>query len=144
MLHKTSTRSKSKKSSAPHSKIFVLDTNGRVQATSNWRDADSFLGEDLSFRAYFQTAVRGEPGRFYGIGSTTGEAGYYLAHGLEEHGKIIGVAVIKVRLDTLEERWQRARLEAFGAAGQASKIKAIALDKMAERYKKGELDQIIR
>ncbi|GLH35630.1 ATP-binding protein [Pseudomonas putida] len=93
--------------------IFVLDTNGRVQATSNWRDADSFLGEDLSFRAYFQTAVRGEPGRFYGIGSTTGEAGYYLAHGLEEHGKIIGVAVIKVRLDTLEERWQRARLEAF-------------------------------
>ena len=27
MLHKTSTRSKSKKSSAPHSKIFVLDTN---------------------------------------------------------------------------------------------------------------------
>ncbi|MBA6117680.1 ATP-binding protein [Pseudomonas sp. NC26] len=93
--------------------IFVLDTNGRVQATSNWRDADSFLGEDLSFRAYFQAAVRGEPGRFYGIGSTTGEAGYYLAHGLEEHGKIIGVAVIKVRLDTLEERWQRARLEAF-------------------------------
>ncbi|MDR2305851.1 MAG: sensor histidine kinase [Paucimonas sp.] len=93
--------------------IFVLDTSGRVQATSNWRDADSFLGEDLSFRAYFQDAVRGEPGRFYGIGSTTGEAGYYLAHGLEEHGKIIGVAVIKVRLDTLEERWQRARLEAF-------------------------------
>jgi Signal transduction histidine kinase regulating C4-dicarboxylate transport system len=58
--------------------IFVLDTNGRVQASSNWRDADSFLGEDLSFRAYFQSAVRGEPGRFYGIGSTTGEAGYYL------------------------------------------------------------------
>ena len=27
MLHKTSTRSKSKKSSAPHSRIFVLDTN---------------------------------------------------------------------------------------------------------------------
>ncbi|AIR87858.1 sensor histidine kinase [Pseudomonas cremoricolorata] len=93
--------------------IYILDTQGRVQATSNWRDADSFLGEDLSFRPYFQDAVRGQPGRFYGIGSTTGEAGYYLAHGLEEHGKIIGVAVIKVRLDTLEERWQRARLEAF-------------------------------
>jgi len=93
--------------------IFVLDTTGRVQATSNWRDADSFLGEDLSFRAYFQDAVRGQPGRFYGIGSTTGEPGYYLAHGLEEHGKIIGVAVIKVRLENLEERWQRARLEAF-------------------------------
>jgi two-component system, sensor histidine kinase AauS len=90
-----------------------MDTTGRVMATSNWRDVDSYLGEDLSFRAYFQNAVRGQPGRFYGIGSTNGEPGYYLAHGLEEHGKIIGVAVVKVRLEALEERWQRARLEAF-------------------------------
>ncbi|MGV6396488.1 sensor histidine kinase [Pseudomonas caspiana] len=93
--------------------IYVLDTTGRVLATSNWRDADSYLGEDLSFRAYFQDAVRGQPGRFYGIGSTTGEPGYYLAHGLEEKGKIVGVAVIKVQLEALEQRWQRARLEAF-------------------------------
>ncbi|WP_324830341.1 two-component sensor histidine kinase AauS [Pseudomonas saxonica] len=93
--------------------IYVLDTNGRVVATSNWRDTDSYLGEDLSFRAYFQDAVRGQPGRFYGIGSTSGEPGYYLAHGLEQQGKIIGVAVIKVRLEALEERWQRARLEAY-------------------------------
>ena len=93
--------------------IYVMDTTGRVLATSNRRDADSYQGEDLSFRAYFQNAVRGQPGRFYGIGSTNGEPGYYLAHGLEEHGKIIGVAVVKVRLEALEERWQRARLEAF-------------------------------
>ncbi|OPA92349.1 two-component sensor histidine kinase [Pseudomonas fluorescens] len=93
--------------------IYVMDTTGRVLATSNWRDADSYQGEDLSFRAYFQNAVRGQPGRFYGVGSTNGEPGYYLAHGLEEHGKIIGVAVVKVRLEALEDRWQRARLEAF-------------------------------
>ncbi|MCF5709349.1 sensor histidine kinase [Pseudomonas syringae] len=93
--------------------IYVLDTTGRVLATSNWRDSDSYQGEDLSFRAYFQDAVRGMPGRFYGIGTTTGESGYYLAHGLEEKGRIIGVAVIKVGLQALEERWQRARLEAF-------------------------------
>ncbi|CDF92388.1 MULTISPECIES: sensor histidine kinase [unclassified Pseudomonas] len=93
--------------------IYVMDTTGRVMATSNWRDVDSYLGEDLSFRAYFQNAVRGQPGRFYGIGSTNGEPGYYLAHGLEQQGKIIGVAVVKVRLEAMEERWQRARLEAF-------------------------------
>ena len=44
--------------------IYVMDTTGRVMATSNWRDVDSYLGEDLSFRAYFQNAVRGQPGRF--------------------------------------------------------------------------------
>ncbi|MDO8698477.1 MAG: cache domain-containing protein, partial [Pseudomonas sp.] len=93
--------------------IYVLDLSGRVLATSNWRDADSFQGEDLAFRAYFQDARLGKPGRFYGIGSTTGEAGYYLAHGLRQHDKIIGVAVVKVRLQALEERWEQARLQAY-------------------------------
>ncbi len=38
----------------------------------------------------------------------------------------------------------KARFEAFGCAGMASKIKAISLDKMAVRYKAGELTQIVR
>ncbi|MBX9348369.1 class II fructose-bisphosphate aldolase [Chromobacterium piscinae] len=37
-----------------------------------------------------------------------------------------------------------ARYEAFGSAGQASKIKAINLDSMANKYLKGELAQIVR
>jgi len=38
----------------------------------------------------------------------------------------------------------QARYEAFGCAGQGSKIKVITLEKMAERYKKGELNQVVR
>jgi fructose-bisphosphate aldolase class II len=37
-----------------------------------------------------------------------------------------------------------ARFEAFGCAGQASKIKPLTLEKMAERYAKGELNQIVK
>ena len=37
-----------------------------------------------------------------------------------------------------------ARFQAFGTAGQASKIKVIPLDKMAERYKNGDLNQVVR
>ena len=37
----------------------------------------------------------------------------------------------------------KARYEAFGCAGQASKIKPMPMEKMAERYKKHELDQIV-
>ncbi|MDP2133117.1 MAG: class II fructose-bisphosphate aldolase, partial [Sulfuritalea sp.] len=37
-----------------------------------------------------------------------------------------------------------ARYTAFGCAGQASKIKAVSLEKMAERYKKGELNAIVK
>ena len=38
----------------------------------------------------------------------------------------------------------KLRYEAFGCAGQAAKIKPVSLEKMAERYKKGELNQIVR
>lgn len=37
-----------------------------------------------------------------------------------------------------------SRYVAFGCAGQASKIKPVSLDKMAEKYKKGELAQIVK
>jgi fructose-bisphosphate aldolase class II len=38
----------------------------------------------------------------------------------------------------------KARFEAFGSAGQAGKIKAVALDNMANKYVKGELKAVIR
>ncbi len=37
-----------------------------------------------------------------------------------------------------------ARYQAFGCAGQASKIKGMSLEKMSDRYKKGELNAIIK
>jgi fructose-bisphosphate aldolase class II len=37
----------------------------------------------------------------------------------------------------------KARYEAFGCAGQAPKIKPLPLEKMAERYRKGDLNQIV-
>ena len=38
----------------------------------------------------------------------------------------------------------KARFEAFGCAGMASKIKSVSLEKMAARYKAGELTQVVR
>ena len=46
-------------------------------------------------RAAAMAAAKGVVIHTIGIGSTSGEPGYYLAHGLEEQGKIIGVAGIK-------------------------------------------------
>jgi fructose-bisphosphate aldolase, class II len=38
----------------------------------------------------------------------------------------------------------KARFEAFGSAGMASRIKPVPLEKMAARYKAGELTQVVR
>jgi fructose-bisphosphate aldolase class II len=37
----------------------------------------------------------------------------------------------------------KARYLSFGCEGQAGKIKPLALEKMAEKYKKGELSQVV-
>ncbi|MGE5385796.1 MAG: sensor histidine kinase [Betaproteobacteria bacterium] len=85
--------------------IYVLDKAGRVLASSNWRRPDSFLGEDLSFRPYFRQALDTGNGRFFGIGTTRGEPGYYLASALADGRGTVGVAVVKVGLQQLERSW---------------------------------------
>ncbi|RZI44823.1 sensor histidine kinase [Herbaspirillum sp. HC18] len=85
--------------------IYILDRKGKVLATSNWRRADSFLGEDLAFRPYFRQAMDTGSGRFFGIGTTRGEPGYYLASALTDSHGTLGVAVVKVGLKQLEKSW---------------------------------------
>lgn len=85
--------------------IYVLDRHGHVLASSNWNRPDSFVGEDLSYRPYFVEAAAGRPGRFFGVGTTRGEPGYYLSSPLTENGTTVGVAVVKVSLEQLEQSW---------------------------------------
>ncbi len=85
--------------------IYVLDDTGKVLASSNWRRSDSYVGEDLSFRPYFRDAMETGNGRFFGIGTTRSEPGYYLSSALAADGLILGVAIVKVSLEQLEKSW---------------------------------------
>lgn len=85
--------------------IYIMNRKGKVLASSNWRRSDSFVGEDLSFRAYFRDALDSGSGRFFGIGTTRSEPGYYLSSSLADKGRILGVAVVKVSLEQLEKSW---------------------------------------
>ncbi|HTH18328.1 MAG TPA: ATP-binding protein [Magnetospirillum sp.] len=84
--------------------VYVLDLEGKVVAASNWNRPDSFVGENLSYRPYFKDAVAGREGRFFGIG-TQGEPGYFLSAPLMEGRDLVGVAVVKVSLEQLEQSW---------------------------------------
>jgi C4-dicarboxylate-specific signal transduction histidine kinase len=85
--------------------IYILDSKGKVLATSNWRRADSYLGENLAFRPYFREAMDTGSGRFFGIGTTRDEPGYYLSAALTDDHATAGVAVVKVGLKQLEKSW---------------------------------------
>src|SRR6056297_2068755 len=52
--------------------IFLMDVDGLTTAASNAGTEGTFVGQTYSFRPYFQAALGGDRGRFYGIGATTG------------------------------------------------------------------------
>ncbi|HJW01650.1 MAG TPA: ATP-binding protein [Azospira sp.] len=86
------------------SAAYLIDRKGHTLAASNWDQPGSFVGQNYAFRPYFREAIRGGLGRFYGIGATTGEPGYFLAAPVREnsHGPIQGVVTIKVNLAPFE------------------------------------------
>ena len=86
--------------------VYVLDENGTTLASSNWQDASSYVGVNYGFRPYFRNAIAGGIGRFYGIGASTFEAGYFISQPVLRHGRIIGIVAAKVNLDWIEQSWR--------------------------------------
>ena len=85
--------------------IFVMDERGIVLASSNWKQPDSFVGEDLSFRSYYLTGLSGQVGRHFAIGITQGEPGYYVSHPIRDGERVVGVAAIKIGLAGIDAAW---------------------------------------
>ncbi|MEM1273620.1 MAG: ATP-binding protein [Pseudomonadota bacterium] len=87
--------------------IFLMDTGGLTIAASNFQTNASFVGETYGFRPYFQAALAGTRGRFYGIGATTGLPGYFIADPVrDEAGAVAGVVAIKINLIPFEDSWR--------------------------------------
>ncbi|KNX41200.1 C4-dicarboxylate transport sensor protein DctB [Roseovarius tolerans] len=89
--------------------IYLMRPDGMTIAASNAGRPGTFVGQDYSFRPYFQAAGAGLQGRFYGIGATTGLPGYFIADAVRDaNGGVLGVIAIKLDLTDLEETWRRA------------------------------------
>ncbi|WP_206675512.1 hybrid sensor histidine kinase/response regulator [Solimonas terrae] len=88
------------------STLTLIDRRGLSIAASNWRLPSSNVGYDYAFRPYFQQAVSTGHGSFYGVGATTGVAGYFLSEAVHDAaGAVLGVVVIKLDLQELETQW---------------------------------------
>jgi two-component system, NtrC family, C4-dicarboxylate transport sensor histidine kinase DctB len=88
------------------SNLYVLDTSGFALAASDWRDAGTPVGADLSFRPYVKEALASGRGSFYGVGITSKRAGYYLSYALNRQGRRRGIATVKVDLEEAERAWK--------------------------------------
>lgn len=96
--------------------IYLINPQGLTIAASNHALPSSFIGEDYSFRPYFQDALAGKQGRFYAIGATTGQPGYFIADPvLATGGRVLGVVVIKINFGALEDSWRSSGETVFMA-----------------------------
>ncbi|WNK19984.1 ATP-binding protein [Halomonas piscis] len=98
------------------SDVYLLDREGTTVAASNWHRADTFIGQNYSFRPYYQDAMAGNEGRFYGLGTQSLERGYYfsapvwLDHTAPD-ARPAGVVVVKILLDRVEKGWSAQNAE---------------------------------
>lgn len=85
---------------------YLMDKNGITLCSSNRNAQDSFVGNDFSFRPYYQNAIKGIPSTYLALGTTSRKRGVYYSHPVydESHGEIIGVAVIKASVEFVETK----------------------------------------
>lgn len=89
------------------SDIYIMTPDGVTIAASNYHRADSFIGQNFTYRPYFTAALVGQKGRFYAIGTTSGVRGYYFAAPIRDDGNItMGVITVKIGLDVIEAEWR--------------------------------------
>ncbi len=84
---------------------YLMDDRGLTIGASNWRLPHSFVGGNFSFRPYFQEAMEGGLGRYFAIGTTSSKRGYYFAYPVRHRNAILGVVVVKIDIDEVEDKW---------------------------------------
>ncbi|MDP5293614.1 ATP-binding protein [Oceanimonas sp. CHS3-5] len=87
---------------------YLINSNGLTLAASNWDQPLPFIGNDYSFRPYFQQAMEGGQGRYFALGNTSRVRGYFFSSPVREADQIIGVTVVKVDLEDIEDSWNDA------------------------------------
>jgi two-component system C4-dicarboxylate transport sensor histidine kinase DctB len=105
--------------------IYVMNRDGLTLGASNWDQPLGFVGKNFSYRPYFDAALHGRAGRFYGIGTSTSEAGYFIAQPVYGNGSaggpVTGVVAVKISLADFERTWRNSD-DAIVLADQAGVI----------------------
>jgi len=90
------------------SDIYLMDRDGLTLAASNWQHTRTFVGKNFSFRPYFTEALAGKLGRYYALGTTSLQRGYYFSYPVHEEGEVLGVVAVKLSIAPVEFEWADA------------------------------------
>ncbi|MDQ1331552.1 MAG: hypothetical protein QG578_1820, partial [Thermodesulfobacteriota bacterium] len=84
---------------------YLIDSKGNTTASSNRNDADSFVGNNFSFRPYFTQAIQNKPATYLALGTTSKKRGAYYSYAVYDGKEDMpaGIAVIKVSIQMIEK-----------------------------------------
>jgi diguanylate cyclase (GGDEF)-like protein/PAS domain S-box-containing protein len=89
---------------------YLMDADGMTVASSNRHAPDSFMGKFYGFRPYFQEAAKGQAGRYFALGITSGKRGFYTSYPVRNRsGHVLGVVALKKNLDEMEVFFSKFR-----------------------------------
>ncbi|WEM44882.1 ATP-binding protein (plasmid) [Photobacterium sp. DA100] len=91
--------------------LYLIDMAGTTLASSNWQQPDSFVGQNFSYRPYFQQAAAGQNGQYFALGARSDKRGYYFSAPVIHNQQAVGVLAIKIDLSMLSDIWQYEDIE---------------------------------
>ncbi|QBK31114.1 ATP-binding protein [Roseitalea porphyridii] len=88
------------------SDVYLMDRSGLTLVASNHHKELSFVGRSFYYRPYFTEALAGGIGRYFALGTTSGERGYFFATPVFEGQTVLGVVAVKFTVDAFEDAWR--------------------------------------
>jgi PAS domain S-box-containing protein len=84
---------------------YLIDKNGLTLASSNRNEKDSFVGQNYTFRSYFQQAIKGGIGHLFAYGTVSKRRGFYAGAPVrDKEGQVVGVVTIKKEIEDIETK----------------------------------------
>ncbi|TPF77018.1 sensor histidine kinase [Brucella gallinifaecis] len=93
--------------------IYLIGLDGAAIAASNWREPDSFVGNDYTFRPYFKEALANGSAEYFALGNVSRRPGLYISRRVEGQNGPLGVVVVKLSFDQLESDWRETGRPTF-------------------------------
>ncbi|MGV8057627.1 MAG: PAS domain S-box protein [Smithellaceae bacterium] len=139
---------------------YLINSDGLTLASSNRDAKDSFVGQNYTFRPYFQQAIKGGVGRHFAVGTVSGRRGFFASAPVKnKEGRIVGVVVIKKELEDIETKLKQyiwflvdqngiifissqpeARLKSLWPLGNDQKQKII----LSKQYGSGPFESVLQ
>ncbi len=110
--------------------IWVLSPEGDCIASSNYDQPESFVGISYADRAYFKSAMAGQPGKQYAVGRQTNIPGLFFSAPIFDGGTVIGAVVVKIDIARLAKWFSRFNCFVADTAG----VVILSSDKVLEHY----------